>query len=258
MLDALMTLCTLGALPALPQDWWRAWSLAPPVLLPLAAVAVYAAAPTARNRLPAGRARYWRLAGLGLLALALVSPLCRLGATLASGHMAQLMALVAGCALLAAGWRAPVRCGGTALAATTVAHGGLLWLWHLPAAYALTLTSGVAHACMTAALALATFAFFQQVLHAGAAQRGAVLLALLLTLMHTGLLGALLTFAGTPLYPLQAPGARAWGLAPLADQQIAGLIMWVPGGLGYMGVALALGLRWAQRAPRQPRAGWPA
>lgn len=258
MLATLMTLCTLDAMPALPQDWWRAWSLAPAVLLPLLALAVYAAAPPARSGLPAGHARRWRLAGLGLLALALVSPLCRLGATLAGGHMAQLMVLVAGCGLLAAGWRAPVRAGGAALVAATAAHGLLLWLWHLPVVYVLTLTSGAAHLGMTAALALATFAFFHQVLHAGAAQRGAALLALLLTLMHTGLLGALLTFANTPLYLLQAPGARAWGLAPLADQQIAGLIMWVPGGLGYMGVALGLALRWAQRAQRHPRAGMPA
>ncbi|RYF66368.1 MAG: cytochrome c oxidase assembly protein, partial [Comamonadaceae bacterium] len=169
-----------------------------------------------------------------------------------------LMVLVAGCAVLAAGWRAPLRSGGTALAAATVVHGGLLWLWHLPVVYALTLTSGAVHLGMTAALALASFAFFHQVLHAGPAQRGAVLVALLLTLTHTGLLGALLTFAGTPLYPLQAPGARAWGLAPLADQQIAGLIMWVPGGLGYMGVALGLALHWAQRAPRPAGAGMPA
>ena len=256
MFTLLMTLCTVDALPALPQDWWRAWSLAPAVLLPLLALAAWALAPGARSGLPEGTSRRWRLTGLGLLALALVSPLCRLGATLAGAHMAQLMVLVAGCALLAVGWRAPAHAaqtGSMALSAAAMAHGLLLWLWHLPAVYETTLVSGTVHVGMTAALAAASFAFWRQVFHAPVARRGAVLVALLLTMAHTGLLGALLTFAETPLYALQAPGARAWGLAPLADQQMAGLLMWVPGGLGYMAVALGLGLRWAARASRQGR-----
>lgn len=253
LLAPLMTLCTLGALPALPQDWWRAWSLAPAVLLPLLALAAWALVPASRSGLPAGLSGRWRMAGLCLLAVALVSPLCRLGATLAGAHMAQLMVLVAGCAALAAGWRAPRRIGGAVLSAAAAAHGLLLWAWHLPVVYEAALVSAVVHVGMTAALALASFAFWQQVFHAGPAHRGAVLVALLLTMAHTGLLGALLTFAGTPLYAVQAAGARAWGLEPLVDQQMAGLLMWVPGGLGYMGVALGLALRWAGRGLRHSR-----
>lgn len=252
MFSTLMSLCTVDAMPALPHDWWRAWSLAPATVLALLALAAWALAPAARSALPAGAARHWRAAALLLLALALVSPLCRLAATLAGAHMAQLMVLVGGCALLAAGWRAPRRAGGLWLSAATIAHGLLLWLWHLPVVYAATLTSGAVHVAMTVALALASFALWQQVFHAQAAQRGAVLMALGLTMAHTGLLGALLTFASTPLYALQAPGARAWGLTPLADQQLAGLIMWVPGSLAYMAAALAVLVR---RAPRAGRDG---
>lgn len=252
MSGTLMSLCTVDALPALPQGWWRVWSLAPATLVPLLLLAAWALAPTWRSGLPAGAARRWRLVGLLLLALALVSPLCRLAATLAGAHMAQLMVLVAGCALLAAGWRAPRHAGGARLAAAATLHGLLLWLWHLPVVYAAALLSGPVHVGLTAALALASFAFGRQAFHAGPAQRGAVLVALLLSLAHTGLLGALLTFAGTPLYALQAPGARAWGLSPLVDQQLAGLIMWVPGGMAYMAAALGVFLR---RTPRAPTMG---
>lgn len=249
MLTQLMTLCTVDALPALPHNWWQAWSLAPATLLPWLALAVF----VSRSSPPDDRARRWRAGGLALLAVALLSPLCRLGATLASGHMAQLMVLVAACALLAVGWRVPHRAGGHILLVATAAHGLLLWLWHLPAIYALALSSSWVHWGMTAVLAWASWAFFHQMLHASPAQRGAALMALLVTLLHTGLLGALLTFAGTPLYTDQAPGARAWGLSPLADQQGAGLLMWVPGGLGYMAMALGLTLRWGQRSDRRLR-----
>ncbi|WP_058641228.1 cytochrome c oxidase assembly protein [Pseudacidovorax intermedius] len=259
----LLRLCTLDAMPALPQNWWAAWSLAPAVLLPLLALAVLAGGQGAVARfaspafpaLPGGAARRWRLAGLTLLALALVSPLCRLAATLASAHMVQLMVLVAGCALLALGWAPPRRTHPAALPLAAALHGGLLWLWHLPAVYAATLTSSLVHWAATAALAAASFAFFHQAVHAPAERRGAALLAVLATLAHTGLLGALLTFAGQPLYALQAPGARAWGLDPLTDQQLAGLVMWVPGGLSYMALALGLALHHGSAQGRRSRRG---
>lgn len=249
----LIRLCTLGAMPALPPDWWAAWSLSPAMLLPLLALAFHALRPTARAGLPEGSARRWRLAGLTLLALALLSPLCRLAATLAGAHMVQLMVLVAGCALLALGWTPPRHDARMALPLAAALHGGLLWLWHLPAVYAATLTSGAVHWAATAALVAASFVFFHRAVHAPADRRGAALLAVLATLAHTGLLGALLTFAGQPLYALQAPGARAWGLDPLTDQQIAGLVMWVPGGLGYMALALGLALHWAAQGDHDRR-----
>ncbi len=62
--------------------------------------------------------------------------------------------------------------------------------------------------------------------------------------MQGGLLGALLTFAGTSFYPVQSAGAASWGLTPLEDQQLAGLIMWLPAGLVYLGVAAALFVAW--------------
>ncbi len=44
--------------------------------------------------------------------------------------------------------------------------------------------------------------------------------------------------------------APAWGLSPLQDQQLGGLIMWVPAGLVYIATGLALFARWLRRANR--------
>jgi len=60
--------------------------------------------------------------------------------------------------------------------------------------------------------------------------------------MHTGFLGAVLTFAGTPLYD----EARS-----LPDQQLAGLIMWVPGAIPYLLASAWVGHRWDQQLHRR-------
>src|SRR5690606_4100540 len=61
------------------------------------------------------------------------------------------------------------------------------------------------------------------------------------TALHTGLLGAFLTFAPAPWYTAYgAAGTAPWGLTPLEDQQLAGLVMWVPAGLAYLFAGLAM------------------
>ena len=60
------------------------------------------------------------------------------------------------------------------------------------------------------------------------------------TAIHTGILGALLTFARRSGIPAYAATAPLWGLTPLEDQQIGGLIMWVPAGVVYLVAGLAL------------------
>ena len=257
MFADLISLCTAAALPALPQNWWAVWSFAPAALLPLLVLLGHAAAPSRITGLDAGAARRWRTGGVALLAVALVSPLCRLAATLAWAHMAQLMVMVAACALLALGWRRTAGTPGTAsrpqLAAAAFCHGALLWLWHVPVVYEAVLTHSALHVAAYALLIGSAFWFWREVLRAQQAHVGAALLAVLATMAHTGLLGALLTFAGTPLYALQAPGARAWGLDPLQDQQLAGLLMWVPGGLAYLLAALGLAFAVARGSHRSMR-----
>jgi hypothetical protein len=82
---------------------------------------------------------------------------------------------------------------------------------------------------------------------------GAAVLCLFLTAVVTGGLGALLTVARHPLYPVYASTTRLWGLSPLEDQQLAGLIMWIPAGLGYLLAALWLTLAWLAESDRRVR-----
>ena len=196
----------------------------------------------------AGRARRlsFAVAGLLLLAAALVSPLCRLAATLVSAHMAQHIVLVALAPPLLA-LALPVRRRGLAAPARlglwTALYGGAIWLWHLPPVYEAALQGRAAHLLMYGSLLLAAGGFWLSILAAarsGDSQPGLALLALLVTFVHTGLLGALLVFARGLWYPLLAPGARAWALTPLEDQQLAGLIMWIPMGTAYLVAALTV------------------
>ena len=73
---------------------------------------------------------------------------------------------------------------------------------------------------------------------------------LFFTALHTGLLGVLLALAPDLWYPSNAPDAQLWGLTPLEDQQLAGLVMWVPAGLIYAGAALVLAGIWIQTSGR--------
>jgi len=79
---------------------------------------------------------------------------------------------------------------------------------------------------------------------------GAALVALVATIGQMGLLGALIVFAPGPLYLVHLASTAPWGLSPLADQQLAGLLMWVPASLPYLGVGLWLA--WSSLRPREP------
>ncbi|MGY6275123.1 cytochrome c oxidase assembly protein [Methylomonas sp. MgM2] len=101
-------------------------------------------------------------------------------------------------------------------------QGLLIWFWHAPKFYNLAVANPWWHLAEHAGFIIAAGLFWWSVLRRHAAT---ALLSVLFTLMHTGMLGALLTFAPTPFYN----DAR-----DLQDQQLAGLIMWVPGGLAYL------------------------
>jgi putative membrane protein len=70
-------------------------------------------------------------------------------------------------------------------------------------------------------------------------------------IFQSGILGALMTFTSRPWYPLYESTTSLWGLTPLEDQQLAGLIMWIPGGLIYAASALALLAACLQSSERQ-------
>jgi cytochrome c oxidase assembly factor CtaG len=79
---------------------------------------------------------------------------------------------------------------------------------------------------------------------------GAAVLYLFTTSVHSGVLGAFLTFTGRVLYPAYSRTAPSWGLTPLEDQQLGGLIMWVPAGLVYVVAGLALLAGWMRESER--------
>lgn len=266
------------------------WSLEPWVIaLLLLALAGYAIG-TWRVWRRAGRGRgiaprQLAAFALGWLALgaALLSPLDSLGAWLFSAHMVQhelLMVvaaplLVIGRPLAAWAWAfspasrpavrtlirmpfiaAPWRLITAPLAAWSL-HALALWLWHVPTLFDAALHSEAIHVLQHTSFLATALLFWWATL--GGDQRvpgpSAVVL-LLSTMLHTSVLGALLTFAATPWYGGYATTTAALGLTPLDDQQIGGLVMWVPGGLAYLVAGLALATQWfGARAPR-PRAAW--
>lgn len=75
---------------------------------------------------------------------------------------------------------------------------------------------------------------------------GRAMLYLFLVQLPMQLLGAIITFADQPLYPWYVVAPRTWGLSPLDDQKIGGLLMWVIGNLWIWGAMSVLFFRWAK------------
>lgn len=202
-----------------PAELWLRWNLDPALLAALVALALLV-----------GRSRAG-LAAVAVLALAFVSPLCALSAALFSARVVHHVLLVAVAApLLALAWppRRSLPAAPLFLVSTAV-----LWAWHLPQAYDAALSNVALYWVMQATLLGSAFLFWRAVLGPAQATPQAVLL-ILAAYMQMGLLGALLTFAPASLYATHAVAPLAWGYTPLGDQQLGGLIMWVPAGLPFV------------------------
>jgi cytochrome c oxidase assembly factor CtaG len=166
------------------------------------------------------------------------------------------------------GWRAgvgramharPVRSAWHALSAPLVAwgiHGTAIWLWHAPRLFEATERSEAVHALEHASFLLTALLFWWAVLHhrRRAASDGAAIALLVTTMIHTSVLGALITFAPGLWYRSYVATTAAWGFLPLEDQQLAGLIMWIPGGISYLVAALALFARMLRGERTEPSA----
>jgi cytochrome c oxidase assembly factor CtaG len=196
-------------------------------------------------------------AGLAALGIALIGPLDALAAVSFSMHMIQHMLLmVVAAPLLALGaplapllHSAPrvvrrwVLGRGAALTRPFVAfllNGVTVWFWHAPGPYEAALASEALHVFEHVTFLFTALLFWHSLLQAGrnaAFGHGAGAFWSLATVVHSGLLGALLTFATTPLYPSYRH-AMLFSWTPLEDQQLAGLIMWIPAGLVYLAAGL--------------------
>jgi putative membrane protein len=137
-------------------------------------------------------------------------------------------------------------------------YGAALWLWHAPALFEAALQSETVHYLQHLTLLVTALLFWASLLprRADGKTRIAAVFSLFTTSMHSTLLGALLTLSPTVWYASYAGATGPGGLSALEDQQLAGLIMWVPAGLVYMAAALALlgaSLRDSGGAPRRWR-----
>ncbi|MBP0447558.1 cytochrome c oxidase assembly protein [Roseomonas sp. SSH11] len=225
------------------------WTFDPALLTVLAALAAGGVFAARRGR---GDLRLV-LAGWALLSLALVSPLCHLSVALFSARVAQHLVIALVAAPLFALGLPRGRAGG--LLPASLAFAVVLWAWHLPAPYATTFEGHLAYAAMQASIVSTSIWLWAAFLGAAAARPDAAALAGIATAAHTGLLGALLTLSPRPLFSAHAGTTWPWGLSPLEDQQLGGLLMWVPGGLLFAGVmvlALALPLRRLASGPSIP------
>jgi cytochrome c oxidase assembly factor CtaG len=79
---------------------------------------------------------------------------------------------------------------------------------------------------------------------------GSAVFCLFATSLIAGLLGALMAFSDSPWYrPYQLMGMAPFGLTPTEDQQLAGLLMWIPGGMVHIGAALFIIARVLREQP---------
>jgi cytochrome c oxidase assembly factor CtaG len=127
-----------------------------------------------------------------------------------------------------------------------VLHALAIWLWHAPALYQATLSSEVIHTLQHVSFLGTALLFWWALLQGreGRVGRPAAVIYLFTTALHTSLLGALLTFSTRLWYPLYQSTTMPWGLTPIEDQQLAGVIMWVPAGVAYLVAALWLASTW--------------
>jgi putative membrane protein len=274
--------------PLGPANVWRAWSWEPLVVIGLAVTGwlyVNGLLRLWRAAEPGAGIRKWEalsfVVGWLVISIALVSPLHALGSVLFAAHMIQhellisiaAPLLVLGRPIIAFLWALPprwrrktgvlARTRGVATSWRVISmpavafalHAIALWTWHLPRLYQATLTSEVVHSLQHTSFLVTAILFWWTIFAArgGELRRGAAVLYLFATVLQTGALGALLTFGQTLWYPAYAATTAVWGITPLEDQQLGGLIMWIPGSLAYVAAALAIFAAWLRESEQSSR-----
>ncbi|HEY4676489.1 MAG TPA: cytochrome c oxidase assembly protein [Candidatus Angelobacter sp.] len=287
--STLRIVCVFALLPSMAQAYeaadhvspgglWRAWSFEPWVIGGLLlTAALYIAGLQQSKQSSWQRASF--AAGMIALALTLLSPIHRLGSELFSAHMTQheLLMLIAApllvlgkpggtmlwglpgdlrkqvarslkLSLVAKSWKVI-----SAPLAAWLIHGVTLWLWHVPVLYQATLDSEPVHAAQHATFLFTALLFWWTLFHGrgGRMPYGAAVAYVFTTAVHTSVLGALLTCSSKLWYPAYIERTAAWGLSPLEDQQLGGLIMWVPAGVVYLVIGLWLFAGWLRESDRR-------
>lgn len=268
------------------DDLWRTWSFDPLIIAALlisAAVYFRGIKNLWRASEKGSGISLWEAAAFagGWLALvvALVSPLHPWGEVLFSAHMTQheILMLVAAplfvlsrpfvAALWAMprGWRKSangfVKTKSVQNAwhfltnpfAAWVVHAVALWTWHIPFLFEATLRSDLVHTFQHTSFFLSALLFWYAIMASprGLVSYGAGVLYLFTTMIHSGILGVFLTLTTRIWYPVYEKTTVSWGLTPVEDQQLGGLIMWIPAGLVYIFAALLMFAGWLQASEKR-------
>lgn len=214
-----------------PSDWLGRWNF------DLALIAAVGALLVLGHFRSKGTARFQWAAALVVMVL-FVSPLCALGSALFAfrvGHhlvLALVLAPLLALAIPRAEYMAKI-----SLPLATAAQAAVFWAWHVPAIYGAALGSDALFWTMQISITGSAMLWWMALRHASPLAGTASLLG---TMVQMGLLGALIVSAGRPLYAPHWLTTSAWGLSPLEDQQLAGLVMWVGGGGAYLGIAAVM------------------
>lgn len=245
------------------------WTLDPLLLVPLGLTAIVYAVGFVRLK---ARRSLWRnaaifFAGWLILTLALISPLHEAGERSFTLHMVEheLIMLVAALLLplsrplgvMLWAWpralRRPLAMQGlwrrlTNPIMATAFQAAALWAWHAPFLFNRALGHPGWHMAQHLCFLLSALIFWWAMLETP--HRGLAALCLFVTSVVGGALGALMALSASPWYPSYAAmGMMPFGLSPIEDQQLAGIIMWVPGGLVHAGAALILLGRYLRADP---------
>ena len=272
--------------PHTPRDLLTTWELEPVVIVSLALsgwIYFLGVRRLWRESEPGRGIRKWEALSFagGWLALliALVSPLHPLGSVLFSAHMTQhevLMLIAAplvvlGRPIIAFIWSLPIgwrrRAGrvGKVVWVQTIwhtitnplvawaIHTIALWVWHAPALFQATLESDFIHTLQHLSFLVSALLFWWALIHGRQSLMGygAAVLYMFTTSIQSGTLGALITFANSVWYPAYLDTTATWGLTALEDQQLGGLIMWIPAGAVYILAGLVLFAGWMKESERR-------
>ncbi len=271
-----------------PQNLWGAWSFEPSIvtLLGLTILIYLWGVRNARRRAGAGRAwpawRWMCFAGAVLsLILALLSPLDALSSALFSAHMTQhliLMMVTAPLLVLSdlpvaiiwalpRTWAKGLGHGLNRSVAFSRAWQALLspvsawllfalpmWIWHASTIYEAALRNETIHTFEHLTFILTGMLFWWVLFRRTTADHvhyGMAVLYLFGTMLQSTVLGALMTFTTRAWYMYYAPLVGRWGMTPLQDQQLAGIIMWLPGGVVFTVLTIAYFAAWLRALERR-------
>jgi len=133
-------------------------------------------------------------------------------------------------------------------------YGIALWIWHMPALYDAALEHEPVHVVQHLCFFGTATLFWWGIAHGryGRVGYGAAVVYVFATAVHSGVLGALLTFSPNVWYLPYAQSHHAGGSA-LEDQQLAGLLMWIPAGITFVAGGLVLFAAWLRESDKHTR-----